>query len=182
MGAVASSPVCVFVGLPGSGKTTAGKRLSRALHLPFLDSDQVIEERYGKSCGEVFAELGEPAFRAMEEDVVADCLATHAGVLSLGGGAVLSPRTRLLLADVPVVFLDISAAEGIRRTIDTATRPVLAAADPAAHYRQLRRTRHPYYEEVANLTIQPEHRKPADVIDEICAYLGRPRLSAEVED
>lgn len=48
MGEVACSPVCVFVGLPGSGKTTAAKRLSRALQLPFADTDQIIEERYGK--------------------------------------------------------------------------------------------------------------------------------------
>ena len=45
MGEVACSPVCVFVGLPGSGKTTAAKRLSRALQLPFADTDQIIEER-----------------------------------------------------------------------------------------------------------------------------------------
>ena len=100
----------------------------------------------------------------------------------MGGGAVLSSRTRTLLAEVPVVFLDISAAEGIRRTADTSTRPVLAAKDPAGHYRQLRRIRRPYYREVADLTIRPEHRKPLDVIDEICAFLGRARLTADVDD
>ena len=182
MGAVAFAPVCVFEGLPGSGKTTAGKRLSRALQLPFLDTDQVIEKQYGKSCGEVFAELGESAFREIEEDIVAESLAHHDGILALGGGAVLSSRTRTLLAEVPVVFLDISAAEGIRRTADTSTRPVLAAKDPAEHYRQLRRIRRPYYREVADLTIRPEHRKPLDVIDEICAFLGRARLTADVDD
>ena len=111
MGEVACSPVCVFVGLPGSGKTTAAKRLSRALQLPFADTDQIIEERYGKSCGEVFTELGEKAFRDVEEDVVAEALASYGGILALGGGAILSPRTRTLLMDVPVIFLDISAAE-----------------------------------------------------------------------
>ena len=177
MGTLRLAPVCVFVGLPGSGKTTAGKRLSRALELPFLDSDHIIEERFGKSCGEVFSELGEPKFREVEEDVIAEALASHEGVLALGGGAVLSPRTRHLLLDAPVIFLDISVAEGIRRTCDTESRPVLQADDPAEHYRQLHRLRRPYYEEVASLTIRPEYRRPSDVIDEICAFLGRKRIN-----
>lgn len=177
MAELSFAPICVFVGLPGSGKTTAGKRLSKALALPFLDTDHVIEDRYGKSCGDVFSELGEAKFREIEEDVVAETLATHEGVLALGGGAVLSPRTRHLLAEVPVIFLDISAAEGIRRTCDVSTRPVLKAKDPAEHYRQLHRIRRPYYEEVADLTIHPEHRRPADVIDEICAFLDRERVN-----
>jgi len=59
----------------------------RALEIPFLDSDHVIEERYGKPCGEVFAELGEPKFREVEEDVIAEALATHPGVLALGWGS-----------------------------------------------------------------------------------------------
>lgn len=177
MGGLKLAPVCVFVGLPGSGKTTAGKRLSRALEIPFLDSDHVIEERYGKPCGEVFAELGEPKFREVEEDVIAEALATHPGVLALGGGAVLSFRTRQLLKDAPVVFLDISVAEGIRRTCDTSTRPVLQADDPAEHYRQLHRIRRPYYEEVADLTIRPEYRRPTEVIDEIIGFLGKERIN-----
>ena len=159
MGEVACSPVCVFA-----------------------DTDQIIEERYGKSCGEVFTELGEKAFRDVEEDVVAEALASYGGILALGGGAILSPRTRTLLMDVPVIFLDISAAEGIRRTSGTATRPVLAAADPVEHYRQLYRIRRPYYFEVADLVLQPEHRKPIDVIDEICTFLGRTRITTNSDN
>lgn len=177
MGTLEVAPVCIFVGLPGSGKTTAGKRLSRALELPFLDSDHVIEERFGKPCGDVFSELGEPKFREVEEDVIAEALANHKGVLALGGGAVLSSRTRQLLLDAPVVFLDISVREGVRRTCDTSTRPVLQAEDPAEHYRQLHRIRRPYYEEVASLTIRPERRRPSDVIDEICEFLGKKRIN-----
>ncbi|NLF91857.1 MAG: AAA family ATPase, partial [Corynebacterium marinum] len=82
-------PKVVLVGPPGAGKSTIGRRLARALSLPLVDSDQLIEEEAGKSCGEVFSELGEPAFRELEARHVQQALGTG-GVVSLGGGAVLT--------------------------------------------------------------------------------------------
>lgn len=82
------APKAVLVGLPGSGKSTIGRRLAKALGVGLLDTDVAIEQRTGRSIADIFATDGEQEFRRIEEDVVRAALADHDGVLSLGGGAV----------------------------------------------------------------------------------------------
>lgn len=163
-------PKVVLVGPPGAGKSTIGRRLARALALPLIDSDQLIEEEAGKSCGEVFSNLGEPDFRTLEARHVAAALNSN-GVVSLGGGAVLTDSTRRLLADHDVVWVDVSADEGVRRTANETSRPVLAADDPAAHYRQLLENRAPFYDEVSGYRVRTDGRTPQQVVADILGYL-----------
>ena len=128
------SPRVVLIGPPGAGKSTIGRRVANALDLPLLDTDAEIERVTGRTIPEIFSQDGEPAFREIEEEVVARALDTHDGVVSLGGGAILSERTRARLAGHTVVYLEISVAEGLRRTgaVGAAgTRPLLAGGDPA---------------------------------------------------
>lgn len=165
-----ATPRVVLVGPPGAGKSTIGRRLSRALNLPLTDTDYLIEEREGDTCGNVFTRLGEPRFREIEEEVVAEALQRD-GIISLGGGAVLSERTRRLLADQDVIYLEVSVEEGVRRTADESTRPVLAADDPAEHYRRLYEYRRPLYEEVASFIARSDSRSPQRVVAEILGYL-----------
>ena len=173
-------PKVVLVGPPGAGKSTIGRRLARALSLPLVDSDQLIEEETGRSCGEVFSELGEPAFRELEARHVADALTTG-GVVSLGGGAVLTDSTRELLSHHCVVWIDVSVEEGVRRTAHESTRPVLAAEDvefrnvvaedPAAHYRNLLEQRAPLYHEVADFRVRTDGRAPQQSVADILGFL-----------
>ena len=99
----------------GSGKSTIGRRLARALQVPLLDTDAKIVETTGRSIADLFVE-GEQEFRRIEEAVVRTALAEHDGIVSLGGGAITSQGVREALAGHTVIFLEISAAEGVRRT------------------------------------------------------------------
>jgi shikimate kinase len=90
--------VIVLVGFMGAGKTTVGHLLSTRLGVPFVDSDLVIEQRSGLPVRQIFAEDGEPAFRALEHEVIVGLLDGPDLVLAVGGGAPEHPGTRALLA------------------------------------------------------------------------------------
>jgi shikimate kinase/3-dehydroquinate synthase len=100
-----------LIGFMGAGKTTLGHELARLTHRPFVDTDEEIEKRFGP-IGELF-ERGEPEFRQIEEQVVAEALAGPTAVIALGGGAVLSDATRKRLrrtAFVAWVTVDVETA------------------------------------------------------------------------
>lgn len=164
------SPRVVLVGLPGSGKTTVGKRLANALHTSAIDTDLMIGEKYGSACGDVFNQLGEAQFRQAEAEAVAEAMETD-GIVSLGGGAVLTASNRALLADQRVVYLHVTAQEGVRRTSGDSSRPLLNVSDPAARYEQLLEERAQFYEEVANLLVHSDGKKPQRVVTDILQYL-----------
>ncbi|WKD59203.1 shikimate kinase [Corynebacterium caspium] len=167
-----SRPKLVLVGPPGAGKSTVARRVSHALNMPLVDSDLLIEEETGKPCGQVFATIGEPAFRELEARLVAKALRTT-GVVSLGGGAVINAETRKLLDDLDVVWLDVSAEEGTRRTSAEDNRPVLSAADPLEHYRNLLASRESFYREVASYRILSDNRSPAQITTQILTWLDQ---------
>jgi shikimate kinase len=160
------APRAVLVGMPGSGKSTIGRRLAKALDVPLLDTDAKIVETTGRTIADIFVE-GEPEFRRIEADVVKAALAEHEGIVSLGGGAITTPEVRDALAGHTVIYLEISAAEGIRRTSGGATRPLLAGADPGERFRELMTQRVPLYREVATLRINTNRRNPGAVVRNI---------------
>ncbi|MBC3192574.1 shikimate kinase [Pseudonocardia sp. C8] len=157
-------PFLVLVGPPGSGKTTIGSLLAERLGLTFADTDAVVVERIGKPIAEMFVQEGEPAFRALEREVVAEQLRAGHGVLALGGGSVLAAETRELLREHRVVALDVDLADGMRRTGMSAARPLLAGVNPRATFRALLSDRAPLYAEVATVQVQTARRSPHQVV------------------
>lgn len=164
------APRAVLVGMPGSGKSTIGRRLAKAMDLPLLDTDGKIVETTGRTIAEIFIE-GETEFRRIEEEVVRAALAEHDGIISLGGGAITSPGVRDALAGHTVIYLEISAAEGVRRTTGGAVRPLLAGGNPADRYRELMAQRVPLYRQVATLRVNTNRRNPGAVVRDIVAKL-----------
>jgi shikimate kinase len=164
-----TAPVYVVLGPPGAGKTTIGKLLAERLDVPFRDVDDDIVESAGKPISDIFTGDGEPVFRAMEEQAVADGLKTHEGVLALGGGAVLSATTRELLAGHTVVFLNVGMAEGVRRTGLSSARPLLTGINPRATFKALLDARLPLYREVATIEVVTDHLGPEQVVDAVLA-------------
>jgi len=168
------APRAVLVGLPGSGKSTIGRRLAKALGVGLLDTDAAIEQRTGRTIADIFATDGEPEFRRIEEEVIRAALEEHDGVLSLGGGAVTSPGVCAALAGHTVVYLEISAAEGVRRTGGNTVRPLLAGPDRAEKFRELMSKRIPLYRRVATIRVDTNRRNPGAVVRYIVSRLQTP--------
>ncbi|MFG1781331.1 shikimate kinase [Rhodococcus oryzae] len=166
------TPRAVLIGPPGAGKSTIGKRLARALDVEIFDTDAAIEREAGKSIPEIFAQDGEPAFRALEEDMVRRALIEQTGIVSLGGGAILSDTTRARLGGHTVVYLEISVAEGLKRTGTNTSRPLLNGGDPRQKYRDLMRRRRPLYRKVATIRVRTDGRSPARVVQQLVSKLG----------
>lgn len=166
------TPKVVLVGLPGAGKSTGGRRLAKILALPFADSDDLVEAATGKSVRTLFAESGEPAFRAAESAVVTTALADFGGVLALGGGALGSTATREALQScgVPIVVLRAELGTLGARVGDGRTRPLLAEA-PARRLAELAAERSPLYEQLAAFSVDTDGKTPGQVAATIAARL-----------
>lgn len=165
----ADRPALVLVGPPGAGKSTVGALLAERLGVAFADVDELIVERAGRSIADIFTTDGEPAFRVLEEQLVAEALRTRCGVLALGGGAVLSERTRRALRGHRVVFLAVNMSQGVRRTGLSAARPLLAGVNPRATFKALLDARLPLYREVATLEVVTDESTPDEVVEEVLA-------------
>lgn len=162
----AVSPRAVLVGPMGAGKTTVGRVLAERWGVEVRDTDADVEARAGKPVSDIFVEDGEARFRELEREAVATALATHDGVLSLGGGAVLDPATREALAGHRVVFLRVGLADAVRRVGLGTGRPLLLG-NVRSRVRQLLEERTPIYEAVATLTVDTDGRTPEQVADDI---------------
>jgi shikimate kinase len=136
----------VLVGLMGAGKTSVGKRLAALLGVPFTDSDTHIVEAAGMSIPEIFASLGETAFRDGERRVITRLLGERPGVLATGGGAFIEPRTRAeIAARATSVWLRAEVDTLWERVRDRPGRPLLQTADPKGTLGDLHRKRTPFY-------------------------------------
>ncbi|MCZ0727143.1 shikimate kinase [Mycolicibacterium iranicum] len=173
------APKAVLIGLPGSGKSTIGRRLAKSMDVPLLDTDIAIERTTGRTIADIFANDGEPEFRRIEEEVIRDALATHDGILSLGGGAVTTEGVREALRGHTVIYLEISAAEGVRRTGGSTVRPLLAGPDRSEKFKALMAERVPLYRKVATIKVNTNHRNPGAVVRYIAARLDNPDAKSE---
>ena len=143
-----------LVGLMGSGKTTIGRLLARRLGKRFVDSDHAIEARTGASIPWIFEIEGEPSFRRREAEMIRELTAQDGIVLATGGGAILDPASRALLAERgTVVYLRASIGSILQRTAHDKNRPLLQTADPRRKLEQLLAQREPLYREIAHLVI-----------------------------
>ena len=157
----------VLVGFMGAGKTTVGHLLAERVGLPFVDSDRIIEQTSGRSVPQIFAEDGEPAFRALEHQVIAGLLDGPDLVLALGGGAAEHPRTRERLATAQVVYLQVGYDQAMLRVGGDPGRPLLARPDLAATYQR----RLLLYAGVATLTVSTDGRDPEAISQDVLARL-----------
>jgi shikimate kinase len=167
-----------LVGLMGVGKSSVGRRLANALNLPFADTDSEVEAAAGRSISDIFAELGEPAFREGERRVIARLLDQPPHVLATGGGAFMNDQTRELIKGHAIsVWLKADLDVLARRVARKDTRPLLSGKDPLAVLEAQAQVRYPVYAQ-ANITVETgdaaHHVTVDQVIRALSAYLEEP--------
>ncbi len=164
----------VLVGMMGVGKSTVGRALAGKLGRPLYDSDEMIEERTGRTVREIWTTDGEPAFRALETDVLVDALVqSEPGVIAAAGGVVLSEANRaaLLGPEAHVVWLRSDVELLVDRARSGGHRPLLDD-DPEATLRRLYDERAPLYAEVADAIVSVDNRSVNDVTKAVLRCCG----------
>ena len=156
-----------LTGFMGSGKSTVGAIVADALGCPFLDLDDLIVKKSGKSIPDIFAQDGEPAFREMEATLLRQTVIKYAEntiVLSLGGGTLTTPSSASLVHEKTVCIYLRASLETLQQRLEgqTAGRPL---ADDAFAARLAQRE--PLYEETAHVIIDTDGLTPDEVADEM---------------
>jgi shikimate kinase len=161
-----------LVGLMGAGKTTVARQLARRLGKTFYDTDHEIERRTGVRVQVIFEIEGEPGFRARETQMVDSLTALQDVVLGTGGGVVLKPENRALLAARGfVIYLRAQPRDLYQRTRHDKSRPLLATDDPLAKLEELQRVRDPLYREVADLIVDTGRQSVGILVDQLLKRL-----------
>jgi shikimate kinase len=174
----------ILIGYRATGKTTLGRLLARQLGWEWIDADVEIERRAGKSITRIFAEDGEPAFRDLEAEVIAELCRRQCLVLAAGGGAPMRQQSRgAMRASGKVIWLTAGPGTILARMSADATttgrRPSLTDRDPLEEIIHLLRQREPIYRESAHLLVDTEGKAPERLVAEI---LERLDLAADTGD
>jgi shikimate kinase len=171
-----------LIGPRGSGKTTAGRLLAGRLGWAFVDADEELEARAGRSIAAIFAADGEPAFRELESAVLHDLATRARHVIACGGGVVLRDEHRQLLRTTghcvwltggPATLTDRLAAD----PTTAVRRPSLTDLPTRAEIESLLREREPLYREVAHCVVATDGRSPDEVVSAILSTWPTPSSS-----
>jgi len=163
-----SKPNIILVGLMAVGKSTVGRMLAQALGMDFVDSDHEIEARAGAPVAWIFDVEGEAGFREREHNVLDELTSRNGTVIATGGGAILCPCNRAMLAARGVVIhLDSPLERLVQRTRRDRKRPLLQQGDPAETLARLKRDREPLYREIADYSFVTDRQGPRVLAREI---------------
>ncbi len=161
----------VLIGPMGAGKTSIGRRVAKALRVPFYDSDIAVVREHGP-IAEIFAEHGEQQFREWERQAVQAGL-SRGGVVALGGGAVLDERTRLALRPHRVALLSVDPRVVAGRLRDS-SRPLLQQGDALERWSAIFASRREVYESLADATFDTSRGPLQQVVESIVAWAREP--------
>ena len=163
----------IMTGFMGAGKTTVGKALAEKQKVPFLDTDQLIEEKAGMTISRIFEIQGEEAFRKMETSVLEDLLKRNdQTVISVGGGLPLRDENRELLRKLgTVVYLQVKPETVLERLKGDHTRPMLQGGDAGERARSQLEYRTPLYQKAADLVVDVDDKTVSGIAEKIIELL-----------
>lgn len=162
----------VFIGFMGCGKTTFGKKISRRLKCPFIDTDKYIENNSGMTISDIFASKGEPYFRSLETDVCRELSDKTGYIISTGGGIIKSEENmRLLKKNSVIVYLKATPEHIFRNIGNDNDRPLLRGGDKMEKITKLMNERIPVYESLADITVFVAGDTVSHVTDKILKSL-----------
>lgn len=167
-----------LIGFMGTGKSSVGRLLAHLLHFQFVDTDDLIEARAGKRITEIFAEDGEPAFRELERQVVAELSALKEAVIATGGGLGANPDHVASLKSHALVACLWATPETIYERVRHHThRPLLQGAEPMARIKDLLGQREPFYRQ-ADVLVNTGLRPMKEVAQQILHEFRRARTTS----
>jgi shikimate kinase len=151
----------------GTGKSSVGRLAAAHLHFRFVDTDELIESRAGRSIGEIFSQAGEEVFRGIEKQVVSELSKVQRTVVSTGGGLAANDENLASLKQHALVVCLWASPEAIWERVHTQThRPLLQGADPMIRIRELLVKREPFYKR-ADVLINTEMRSIKEVTQQV---------------
>lgn len=157
----------VLIGLPGVGKTTIGKLLSNTLDCPFVDTDDLIEQKMNCSISEIFAKYGEEYFRQIETSVIKDLSANVSQIVAIGGGAFQKEENRQSLQQLgKIVYLKASPDGVFERLKEDSSRPLLQCSSPFEKIKELYHKRKDAFE-LADMIIDTTDLSVQEVLEKI---------------
>jgi len=156
-----------LIGFMGTGKTSVGKIVADQLHFEFLDTDELIHQRTGRTIADIFARDGEPAFRQMERQVVEELSTRKRTVISTGGGLPTNPENLALLKRHALVICLWSSPEKIwERVGHQSHRPLLHDPNPQQKIKDLLTLREPFYKQ-ADVLVNTDIRSLREVATQV---------------
>ena len=165
-----------LIGFMGTGKSSVGRLLAEQLHFTFVDTDELIEARTGKSISAIFAELGEAAFRKIEREVVAELAVRKRAVISTGGGVGANPENLSNLKSHALVVCLWASPEKIwDRVKNQSHRPLLRETYPKVKIRELLAAREPFYKQ-ADVLLNTELRSLREVAHQVIHHFKLLRM------
>jgi shikimate kinase len=165
-----------LIGFMGTGKSCVGRLAAEALRFAFLDTDEVIKERAGKSIAEIFKEDGEAAFRESERGLVEELTRRTQTVIATGGGMPANDANLASLKSHALVVCLWASPEAIwERVREHSHRPLLDAADPLAKIRELLVLRSPFYRQ-ADVLVSTEQRPMREVVAQVIHQFQQAQL------
>lgn len=163
----------LLVGMMGVGKSTVGLALARRLGWAYLDSDEQVMLRTGRTVPELFAEQGEAAFRAEERRALVEAVASGGpAVVSVAGGAVLDPDNRACIGSAGTVVWLRAAVATLASRVGTGEGRPLLGEEPAAALALLYEERRPLYAGLADVVVDVDDVTPNEAVDRIVGALG----------